>query len=184
MASFWAYLFSSFALLFSIFSFFYLRSYLKKRTNVDRIPEDTREMVDQIINEIDRAADRDSELVEARVEKLKAILAEADRRIGTLNREVESRLRRDAAYRELGRPKTPRRTPNTPAPNAAEPPRETPPPAEAPPAAAEKTPARTRTEEIVLLSAAGLGPAQIAAKLKLTITEVEMHLVLHSSRPL
>jgi hypothetical protein len=179
VASLWAYLFSSLALLFSVFSFFYLRSYLKKRTNVDRIPEDTREMVGQLIDEIDYAADRDSELVKARVENLKAILAEADRRIGTLNREVETRVRRDAAYSELGRPKK-QRVP----PPAAAPPRETPPaaasPAEIP--ATPQSPLRTTTEEIILLSAAGLSPAQIAAKMKLTITEVEMYLVLHAPR--
>jgi hypothetical protein len=101
------YIFSSLALLISVVSFFYLLSYIKKRTAVERIPEDTQEAVQQIIDEIDRITDRDSQLIEERVSQLKSILEETDRRIGTLSREVESRNRRDTAYAELGKGKKP-----------------------------------------------------------------------------
>ncbi|MDR3301122.1 MAG: hypothetical protein LBT01_01140 [Spirochaetaceae bacterium] len=98
-----AYIFSSLALLVSVVSFFYLRFFVKRRTAIERIPEETQEAVQQILDEIDRITDRDSQLVEERVKQLKIILAETDRRIATLSREVESRPRRDTAYSELGK---------------------------------------------------------------------------------
>lgn len=181
-----AYLFSSLALMVSVISFFYLRSYIIKKTDASRLPAETRAEVQQIINEIDRITDRDSALVEERVARLKELLADADRRVGLFGREVESHSRRDAAYAELGRRK--KSAPRPPdeevplfAPDGsgalAQP---------APPPDAQSTPQpppapeTPRKDQIVLLAASGLSPAQIAVKLGMTITEVEMFLVLHT----
>ncbi|MDR3325472.1 MAG: hypothetical protein LBS82_05780 [Spirochaetaceae bacterium] len=112
-----AYFFSALALLISVASFFYLSFYVRRRTAIERIPEDAKEAVRQIIDEIDRITDRDSRLVEERVNQLKALLEETDRRIGVLSHEVESRDRRDAAYAEAGKhknaPPPPTPTPTT-----------------------------------------------------------------------
>ena len=85
-----AYIFSSAALLVSIISFFVIFFYVKKRTAVDRIPSETRQEVASIINEIDRITDRDSELIEDRVKKLKSLLADVDRRIATHEKQLDN----------------------------------------------------------------------------------------------
>ncbi|MDR2600916.1 MAG: hypothetical protein LBC53_00465 [Spirochaetaceae bacterium] len=86
-----AYIFSSIALLASVTGFFYIRQYVKKRTSVERIPQDVRDAVNQIINEIDRITDRDSMLIEDRVHKLQKILEETDKRLNLLIKESEAR---------------------------------------------------------------------------------------------
>ncbi|MDR0540520.1 MAG: hypothetical protein LBG74_08510 [Spirochaetaceae bacterium] len=83
-----AYIFSSAALLAAVAGFFYLRAYVKKRTTIERVPAQTREAVDLILNDIDRVTDRDSLLVEERVRALREILAEVDKRIRILNKEL------------------------------------------------------------------------------------------------
>ncbi|MDR2803832.1 MAG: hypothetical protein LBB22_06050 [Treponema sp.] len=113
-----AYIFSSIALLISVISFFIIFFYVKKRTDTDRIPAETRLEVAKIINEIDRITDRDSELIEERVSKLKSFLEDMDRRIalheGQIKNyktaeEITKKLndeKKDAsveAYRELGK---------------------------------------------------------------------------------
>jgi hypothetical protein len=79
-----AYVFSAAALLISVCTFFCLRASVNRRLSASRIPEETREAVAQIINEIDRITDRDSQLIEERVRALKTILAETDRRVQAL----------------------------------------------------------------------------------------------------
>lgn len=194
IADYMTYIFSSLALLISVLSFFYLRFYIKKRTLIERIPEETKEAVKQIINEIDRITDRDSQLIEERIGQLKLILEDADRRIGVLAREVDQRGRRDAAYAEIGRKvkNAPGRLPGSEEESAAL------------GAAikgktgekktgrrldtvgrkkADKTHApskdpETNKERAVSMAQAGLSPAQIAGKLEMSITEIEMALFL------
>jgi hypothetical protein len=112
------YIFSSAALLISVVSFFVIFFYVKKRTAVDRIPLETRQEVANIINEIDRITDRDSELIEDRVKKLQSLLEDIDRRIAVHENQLNSyRAAEDTrkklneekanaaveAYRELGK---------------------------------------------------------------------------------
>jgi DNA-binding NarL/FixJ family response regulator len=163
-----SYLFSALALIVSVVSFFYLRFYIKKRTSTDMIASDVREEVQRIIDEIDRVTDRDSELVEERVRQfnagmeqrtsqLNAVLDEADRRIGVLSREVDVHVRREDAYAERGRQRAESREQRT-----------------------ENREQRagggglSNRERVLLMSARGVSSAQIAAKLGITITEVEM----------
>jgi uncharacterized membrane protein len=200
-----AYLFSSIALLLSVLSFFYLRAFVIKKTAVERIPEETRDAVRQIIEEINRITDRDAQLVEKRVDDLKKIIAEAERRIGVLTREIEARPRREAVYAELGRKGKIEREINDFAgaagtfasDSSAVLPETSASVKEHQPSAAvqnhavkmpEKNTldndifgggAPNKIEQIILLSASGLTPVQIAARLNTTITEVEMSLVLH-----
>ncbi|MDR2509120.1 MAG: hypothetical protein LBC77_00590 [Spirochaetaceae bacterium] len=175
------YLFSSLALLVSVFTFFYLRFWVVKRTSSDRLLEDKRGAAREIINEIDRVTDRDAVLIERRVEELKSILADADRRILTLGRELEGRQRRDEAYAEIGRKKKAGLLPKPKNDTALfdQPAAQPALPAAPEPPAANKL---SRSDEIVLLSASGNTPAEIAAKLDMTITEVEITLVLRKQR--
>jgi len=176
-----AYLFSSLALLVSVLSFFYLRAFVKRRTDAGRIPADTREEVRRIINQIDDITYRDGELVGERVKSLKALLEEADRRIAVFRRETEGRKRRDALYSELGRtlprpaPEPEREEGRTQEVRAAE--------AERMGARAAGTPSAVRNaalkkEEVLKLAASGFSPAFIASRLNMTIAEIEMILAL------
>jgi TolA-binding protein len=180
-----AYIFSASALLLSIISFFAIFFYVKKRTAVDRIPAETRQAVALIINEIERITDRDSELIEERVKKLKSLIEDVDRRIAAYERQAKSyqtaeetqkklNEKKDAAaaeaYRMLG--------------YAA---RETPPPVVSVtknPAArsgADATGGREHARlarETARLSAAGVPDNEIAKRLHITVNEVEMALFL------
>jgi ATP/maltotriose-dependent transcriptional regulator MalT len=189
-----SYIFASTALLVSILSFLYLRAYTKKRTTLERIPEDVRREVQEIINDIDRHTDRDSLLVEERIKqfkntmqdcekKINMIITDADRRIGVLSREVESRARREDVYAELGR-RSGVRTP-APAPVPAqeivyEAEQESPPTSIGEPD--NKTTGEapeielTQKEKILRMSSAGFSAAQIAAKLAMNVSTVEMML--------
>jgi hypothetical protein len=82
----------------SVVTFAYCRYFIKKRTSDERILGELRQEVQDIVNEIDRATDRDSQLVEARVKHLQTVIEEADRKISgmgksldTYNREILAR---------------------------------------------------------------------------------------------
>lgn len=88
-------------------SFLYFRSYLKNRTRPERILSDLRDEVDKLIAEIDATTDRDVQLVEDRIKALRALLDDADKRIGVLRREAERRGAEERAYAEFGRRQRP-----------------------------------------------------------------------------
>jgi hypothetical protein len=150
------------ALAVNLATFLFLFFYVRSRTAQDALPQRTREAVREIINEIDRITDRDSRLVEERIARLKAVLEEVDRRIFVIEREVAQRARTEDVYRELGRqaklsavpPKQEKKNEN--------------------PAVPPEAPERSRKEEAVRLAKAGLPSGQIAARLGMTVTEVEM----------
>lgn len=84
-------------------SLWYLRWYVKKRTEPARILEKLEVEVAQLVREIDAITDRDITLIEERVKQLKTLLEETDRRIVSYKREVERRVQEERAYQELGR---------------------------------------------------------------------------------
>ncbi|MDR2468596.1 MAG: hypothetical protein LBD22_06525 [Spirochaetaceae bacterium] len=174
-----AYFFASLALIISALSFLYLRAFVIKKTSAARISQEVREEVQHIITEIDRVTDSNMFLIEQRIEQLKTILTDADRRIGALGREVEARDRRDAAYAELGRKKKPSATSTNKTDGTDKNELFDGGPAPEQPVVAVPPTQYTKQEQIILLSASGLTPAQISAKLNMTITEIEMVLVLH-----
>jgi hypothetical protein len=77
-------------------------AYLKRRTGQDRILAEFREEVNKLIAAIDDATDRDALLVEERVKSLKALLADVDKRMGVYAREMDRRRVQEKAYAELG----------------------------------------------------------------------------------
>jgi uncharacterized protein (UPF0147 family) len=101
-----AYIFSSAALLISIVSFFVIFFYVRRRTAVDRIPPETRQEVANIISEIDRITDRDSELIEDRVKKLKSLLENIDRCIAVHERQLDGYKAAEDARKKLNEEKT------------------------------------------------------------------------------
>ncbi|MFA6508170.1 MAG: hypothetical protein WCT14_18850 [Treponemataceae bacterium] len=91
------------ALVFWAASFLYFRSYLSKRTSSQRILAEFRDEVEKLVAEIDAATDRDVQLVEERMKALRSLLDEAEKRIGTMRREVDRRSSEERAYSELGK---------------------------------------------------------------------------------
>jgi hypothetical protein len=178
------YFFSSAALFVSVVSFVVLFFYIKKRTAADRIPPETRREVAQIINEIDRITDRDSELIEERVKKLKLLLEDLDRRIAAHEillknyktaGETQKKLAEEKkdtvieTYRKLGK-------------------KNYSPPLKINPVETETADRVDQTDsqrirKAAELSAAGIPPNEIAKRLHTTISEIEMALFLAARQP-
>ncbi|MCL2176055.1 MAG: hypothetical protein FWB73_08430 [Treponema sp.] len=89
-----------FALCFVMF--FYFKWYIKKRIVSSGLNERQTEVA-RLIAEIDRITDRDSQLVEERIIKLKAILEDTDKRIAVYVKELEKSKAGETLYASLGR---------------------------------------------------------------------------------
>jgi len=98
-----SFLFSLFALIISVFSFFYFRSYLKRRTGQERILSELQEEVNSILKSINEVTERDITLIEEREKELKSLLGEIEKRLKTYIREMDNARNAEEAYQELGR---------------------------------------------------------------------------------
>jgi preprotein translocase subunit YajC len=98
-----SFLFSLFALIISIFSFFYFRSYLKRRTSQERILSELQEEVNFILKSINEVTERDITLIEEREKELKSLLEEIGKRLKTYIREVDQTRNAEELYKELGK---------------------------------------------------------------------------------
>ena len=97
------FLFSVAALIISVFSFFYFKSYLKRRTSQERLLSDLQEEVNLILKSINEITVRDITLIEEREKDLKRLLEEIDKRMKTYLREMDSARKAEEAYQELGK---------------------------------------------------------------------------------
>jgi len=79
--------------------FFYFKWYIKKRITSSGSDERQTELI-RLINEIDRITDRDSQLVEDRVKKLKVLLLDVDKRILLYEKDLENLALKEAAKAE------------------------------------------------------------------------------------
>ena len=86
-----------------VFSFFFFRWYIERKTAARELLADYRSEVYRLIAEIDAAADRDSLLVEERIKTLKKLLDDTDRRISVYMRELQRSRHGEAMYASLGR---------------------------------------------------------------------------------
>lgn len=84
-----------------ILMFFYFKWYIKKRVSSSGLDERQTE-VRRLIADIDRITDRDSQLVEERINKLRAIIEDADKRIAVYVKELEKSKTSEAMYKSLG----------------------------------------------------------------------------------
>ena len=94
-------LFSASALLICICSFFYFRSYLKRRTGQKRILAELEEEVNKILKSINETTYRDITLIEERGKKLKDLLAEVEKRMNVYFKEMETRQGAEQSYAAL-----------------------------------------------------------------------------------
>ena len=162
-----AIIFSASSLILCGFFFIYFQSYLRRKTGSRDVLKDYREEVNKLIAEIDSATERDAYLVEERIKSLKVILEELDKKIAVYVREFERRRSTETVYNALGRNLKPAAPPPDPLPQEAE--KKTPP--ESPVREPEVRPLK---ERVVELAARGLSPDLIAARLKVSISEVEL----------
>jgi hypothetical protein len=163
-------IFSGLSLVLCAFFFVYFHIYIRRRTSHENLLTRYREEVDRLIAEIDNATDRDAQLVEERITNLKKILEDADRRIGLLSRDLERRRPGTGLYTALGQ---------SPAVPVAPPVAVAPPPvaaAVAAPAEPPEPPVRSLPERVAELSRQGISPELIAARLKVSLSEVELAL--------
>ena len=82
-------LLSALAFVISFFSFFYFRSFLKRRTSQQRILAELQEEVNTILKSINEITERDISLIESREVELKNLLAEIEKRLKLYIREME-----------------------------------------------------------------------------------------------
>jgi hypothetical protein len=135
--------------------------YLKRRTGQEHILAEFREEINKLIAEIDAATDRDSILVEERINHVKALLEELDKRIST-------------HARELSRSQLPAIPPNASKKEA-----ET---LTIRVSHEQINTALPLAEQAVALSKAGIATTLIANRLGMTIAEVELALTLSSKK--
>jgi hypothetical protein len=194
------------------FVFFYL--YIRRRTGSESILAASREEVNRLVAEIDRATDRDARLVEERIIALRKVLEEADHRIALLSRDLDRRRASTELYTALGKVPpaspasentavsatasgvSPASPPASPAvspvvPGLAVPPVAPPsspggspgfPPAADSPAAAGSSALRPLTERVAELSRQGFAAELIAARLGISLSEVELAIAVSRRR--
>jgi len=195
------YFISIISLLFCLFFFFYVKWYIKRRTSTSELLAEYRTEVYRLITEINSATDRDSQLVEDRIKKLKAILEDTDKRLAVYAREFDRSRTSEALYTSLGRGiRAALKTPAAPVEPAASQPAGEPQltivrqdsapfpqtaPSETPPASLrlepipfqQKAPSKREIRaQIEELDNDGLTPAEIALRLDITLAEVDLAL--------
>jgi len=197
---------SAASLCLCVCGFFFFRRYIERKTAARELLADYRTEVYRLIAEIDAAADRDSLLVEERIKTLKQLLEDTDRRISVYMRELQRSRAGEAMYSSLGRGiraaldsrspqlETPVSQESQDAPISQElpfpkePPVQQEPPPQRPSASASSAPSSTAAAkrkpkkttkikvQIAEMSAEGLSPAEIASRLNLSLTEVDLAL--------
>ena len=90
-------------LILFVICFFFCRWYIRKKTSATTMLEEYRTEVYRLIAEIDSATDRDSRLVEERIKTLKELIEDTDRRIAVYIKELQRSRNAEAVYTSLGR---------------------------------------------------------------------------------
>ncbi|GHV77019.1 hypothetical protein AGMMS49942_18400 [Spirochaetia bacterium] len=177
-------IFSAASLLISGFAFIYFQAYLRRRTGAGRILTDLKEEANEIIAAADAATDRDLTLLEDKAKSVKALLETLDRRIAVYARELARRNTRESAesaYAALGRGIRSTLTVNPPEPEPAAVPGDPAPGPAAPRFIRSANPVKVKTpltEQVLELSRNGFSPDTIAARLGVTLAEVDLALAM------
>lgn len=82
----------------------YVKSQLRKALELDSLLADIRKEVGILTTELNQTTDRNISLVEDRMEALHSLLDEADRRMGVVKRELETKASEREVYSRLGKP--------------------------------------------------------------------------------
>ena len=192
-----AYIISIICLAFCFFIFFYLKWYIKRRTSASELLAEYRTEVRRLIVEINAATDRDTQLVEERIKTLKTILGDTDKRVAVYARELERSRTGEALYTSLGRgiraalktpvettPSQPEQTQGAQTQSAQTPGVQTPLPAQQESRPVPEAPAGQSSQknsskrqiraQIEAMVNQGLPPAEIASRLNISLSEVDL----------
>jgi len=99
----WFFAAAALALLLWFFALLYLKSFVRQRTSPDHILGLLQEEVRQLEADIDEKTERDLQLLEDKIQALREICAEAERRIAVYSREIERRGKEAQALAVLER---------------------------------------------------------------------------------
>ena len=188
-----ALLLSILSLALCIFGFFSLRRQIDRKTSAARILAEYREEVYRLIAEIDAATDRDFVLVEERIKTLKKVIEDTDRRISVFMREIQRNREGEALYASLGKgiraaldSKPSKNTDSVSKPEQpeifditredAKPVQKTTAPKKRKPVKHKKPEELNIKAQIAKMAAQGHSPAEIASKLNLSLSEVDLAL--------
>lgn len=168
--------------------FLILRGRIHQELNATSLLKDVRDEVDGMVRELNLSAERNIGLLEARIEEMEAVLAQADQKLVLLAREIErrdknaevySQLRRAAVPVEEAPPSAPASAPD-PTPPPVQPVLDLPPAATPPPQPSfEPIKPRSLKEKVLTLRDQGLDSGAIATATGATRAEVELILSLN-----
>ena len=171
--------------------FFFSRWYIARKTAASQLLSNYRDEVYRLIAEIDAATDRDSLLVEERIKTLRQVIEDTDRRIAVYMRELQRSRNGDAMYSSLGRgiraaldSRPPEQPADSQAPEAVPDSAPNEPASHAGKRGAKKgkaaetlPPPKPKIKvQIAEMAALGLSPAEIASRLDLSLSEVDLAL--------
>jgi hypothetical protein len=171
----WFYFVAAGCLILCVFTFFYCRFYIKRRTGRDSVLNEIQDEVDSILLRINEVTDRDISLMEDQKKSLQALMDDADRRIKVYAREMDRRANSEKAYQDLGLKM-----------KRGGPPEEAAPLQSGPAAHSQfmqagtqiKADPRPIREQVRDLRLAGFSAPLIASKLGISISEVELAIAL------
>lgn len=194
--------------------FLFVRAGIRRALDAEGLKDKLREEIGQLVRDLNQTTDRNISLIEDAVRALKEAVAEADRRVEVLRRESERRAQEQAVYDRLGRLRASasaeaersvtrqdpgaaeaafsgRTSPLPAAPVRAEAPvpKDGPEPRtpSIPFVTFSSTPLRSKPplkEEVLSLNRRGISADFIAAKLGITVAEVELIISLEEQRGL
>lgn len=81
--------------LFNVFMWIIMLKRFKKMFSTDDIIASTRDELNKMIEDMNRNTGRDLSLADAKIKELKSVIAEAERRIGTLNSDLTRQVQND-----------------------------------------------------------------------------------------
>jgi septal ring factor EnvC (AmiA/AmiB activator) len=99
----WFFAAAALALLLWFFALLYLKSFVRQRTSPDHILGLLQEEIRQLEADIDEKTERDLQLLEDKIQALREICTEAERRIAIYGRELEKREKETQALAVLER---------------------------------------------------------------------------------
>ena len=84
--------------------FLVLRGRIHQELNATTLLKDVRDEVDGMVRELNLSAERNIGLLEARIEEMEGVLAQADQKLVLLAREIEKREKSSEVYSQLRKP--------------------------------------------------------------------------------
>ena len=169
------------SLIICILSFFYLRSHVRRKTEINflrnELLQEIREEVSELLSAIDETTERDISLVETKETELKILLEEIEKRIMIYIKELESREEADRVYTSLGKNRY-----KNPAPEEIPSPAFPIPDFNIKQDGKEEDANGNSMEKIKELLLAGFSPSVIASRLGISIAEAEFAAALYQKR--